>query len=38
LLAVLGIYRLATNHRVEGLVEILGGILELVSDVLGAFL
>lgn len=35
LIIIFGIYRLATHHNKEGIVEIIVGILEIIAEVLG---
>ena len=38
LLVIFGIYRMSRDHRNEGLLEIFFGALELVGEIIGAFL
>jgi|688.fasta_scaffold01889_35 hypothetical protein len=38
LLVVWGIIRLSRGHKTEGSLEILGGLIELVGEILAAFL
>lgn len=35
---IFGIYRMSKNHKSEGILEIIFGILEMVFEILGAFL